>query len=137
MAGWHRGRCAPTTAAIGTATGSAAAARAVVVCIPREWLAFQVVPDRLEHHVDITFNTKPCAHRRDVKLVWPEVVQDGGAAIQERLDVDELPRPVSLAEDSLTEGEAIRSQFFRGPRERKIVGTGHAEHARRIDGNRI
>ncbi len=127
IAGWQRGGCAPTSAAIGTTAGSAAAA---VVNVAGRGLAVQIVPDRLEHHVDITLDTKPRSQRRNVKLVWAEVVEDRGAAIKERLDVDELPRPVSVAEYSLTEGEASRSQFFRGPCERKIVGTGHAEHAR-------
>ena len=130
MAGWHRGGCAPATTAIGTTTGSAAAVRAVVVRIASRELAVQVVPDRLEHHVDIALDAKPRPQRRDVKLMWTEVVEDRGAAIEERLNIDELPRPVPLAEDSLTEGEATRPQFFRDLRERKIVGTGHAEHAR-------
>ncbi len=76
-------------------------------------LALQVVPNRLEHHVEITLDAKPRAQRRDVKLVWTEVVEDRGAAIEERLNIDELPRPVPFAEDLLTEAEATRPQFLR------------------------
>jgi predicted GIY-YIG superfamily endonuclease len=75
-------------------------------------LALQVVPDRLEHHVEIALDAKLRAQSRDVKLMWTEVVEDRGAAIEERLNIDELPRPVPLAEDLLTESEATRSQFL-------------------------
>jgi predicted GIY-YIG superfamily endonuclease len=113
MAGWRRGGCAPTTTAIGTTTRSAAAARTIIVCIAGRMLALQVVPNRLENHIQIALDAKSRAQRRDVKLVWTEVVEDRGAAIEERLNVDELPRPVPLAEDLLTEHEATRSQFLR------------------------
>jgi hypothetical protein len=130
MPGWRRRGRASTTAAVGTTARSAAAARAIVVGSASRELAVQVAPDWLEHHVDITLDTKPRAQRRNVKLVWSEVVKNRDAAIKERFDVKEFPRPVSLVEDSLTKGEATRTQFCRGPCQRKVVGTGQAKHAR-------
>jgi hypothetical protein len=112
MAGWRRGECAPTTTAIGTTTRSAAAADSLVVSVADRQLALQVVPNRFENHVQIALDAKPRAQRRDVKLMWSEVVEDRGAAIEERLNIDELPRPVSRAEDLLTESKATRSQFL-------------------------
>ena len=76
-------------------------------------LALQVAANRLEHHVEIALDAKARAQRRDVELMWAEVVEDRGAAIEERLNIDELPRPVPLAEDLLTEAEATRPQFLR------------------------
>jgi predicted GIY-YIG superfamily endonuclease len=76
-------------------------------------LALQVVPNRFENHIQIALDAKSRAQRRDVELMWTEVVEDRGAAIEERLNIDELPRPVPLAEDLLTESEATRPQFLR------------------------
>ena len=87
----------------------------VVVRIAIAELAVQVAADRLEHHVEIALDAKPRPQGRDVDLMGTEVVEDRGAAIEQRLDVDELPRPVPLPEDLLTEGETTRPQFFRAP----------------------
>ena len=113
MAGWRRGGCAPTTTAIGTTTRSAAAADSLVVSVAGRQLALEVVPNRFENHVQIALDAKSRAQRRDVKLMWTEVVENRGTAIEERLNIDELPRPVPFAEDLLTESEATRPQFLR------------------------
>ena len=65
---------------------------------------------------------------REVNLGGTEVVKDRRAAIEQRFNVDELPRPVPLPEDALTKGKATWPQFFRIPRSRKVVGAGDAKH---------
>ena len=133
MAGRLRSRCARAAAAVGAITRPATAAGLVVVNIIIGGRAAGVVADRLENHVEIALNTKPRTQGCDVKPMRTEVMKYRRAAIEQRLDVNQVPRPVSLAEDLLAECEATRAQLLRGPRARQVVGTGHANHLGRVD----
>ena len=41
-----------------------------------------------------------------------KVVNDGRAAVEQRLDVDDFPGPVRLVEDALAEGKMIDARFW-------------------------
>ena len=42
-------------------------------------------------------------------------MEDRDAAVEQRLDIDELPRPIPFLEHTLTESEATRAYLLRGP----------------------
>jgi hypothetical protein len=120
------------TAAIGTTTRSTAGLDRVAACIVVVDLTAEVGPDRLQHHIDVALDPKTGTQSRDVKLARTEVVEHRGAAIEQRLDVDEVPRPIPLLEDLLTKGKATRPRCFRSPGLRQVICVGHAQHARRV-----
>jgi hypothetical protein len=94
-------------------------------------VAAQVGPDRLEHDVDVALDTKPRAQKGDVNLVRTEVMQDGRAAIEKGLDIDELPRPIPFLKDSLAEGKTTQSCLFGAARARQVIWPSYPEDAPR------
>ena len=92
------------TAAVGaTARPATALPAVVVVTIIIGDLAAEVAADRLENHVEIALDTKSGTQRCDVQLMRTEVMKYGRPAIQQRLDIDQIPRPVPVAENALAE----------------------------------
>jgi hypothetical protein len=74
--------------------------RAAIHCVSRF-----IASGRLENDIKVVRRPKPCAKFRRIELMRAEVVQDQGMTIQQRLDVDELPRPAKFLENALTELE--------------------------------
>jgi hypothetical protein len=56
-------------------------------------------------------------------------MKDRGAVIEQRLDVDELPRPVPFLEDALAQRKAIWPQGFGTMRAGQVLRAGSAKHA--------
>jgi len=77
------------------------------------FVGLEVGPGGLEHHVEVAGDAEPRAQRSGVQLVGTKVMEDRGAAVEQRLDVDELPRPIPLLEHTLAESEAIRACLLR------------------------
>jgi hypothetical protein len=77
-----------------------------------EWFAVGIATDRLENHVEIALDAKPGAQGRDVDVMWPQVMEHGCAGIEERLDINQRPRPIALAENSFTLGKATRPDII-------------------------
>jgi hypothetical protein len=103
MPGGLSSRRAPATSAVGATARPAIAPVLVFVSIVIGELAAGVTADRLENHVEIALDTKPRTQGSNVKLMRTEIMKDRRAAIEHRLDIDQIPGPVSLAEDSLAE----------------------------------
>jgi hypothetical protein len=99
--------------------------RSFVLCA-----VFDIGSDGLKHHVEVALDAESCSPRRDVEPMRTEVMEDRGAAVEKRLDVDQLPRPISLVEDTLAKRKAIRPRLFRMLRLREIPGIGQAQHTR-------
>jgi hypothetical protein len=94
----------------------------------------RVASHGLKNHIEIAFHAKPSPQRSHVDLMGTEVMKHRRAAIEQRLDVDERPRPVSLAEDALTEGKTTGSRFRGVARAHQIVRAGQANDVLRVDG---
>lgn len=77
--------------------------------------AFQIGADRLEHDVDIVLDAELGPQGRDVDLMGPKVVDDRRTAVEQGLHIDDLPRPVPLLQNLLTEGKPTRPRFCRAP----------------------
>ena len=99
---------APARSAV---SGSTAGVQAFVVLVKYRFYAinFLVNSDRLEDHVKIACDTESCPDRCYINPMRAEVMKDRRAAIEERLDIDQHPGPVSLLEDAATESEATCS----------------------------
>jgi hypothetical protein len=81
-----------------------------------------VGPDRFQHDIEVASHSESSAQRGDVKPARSQIMEDCCVFIQQRLDVDELPRPVILLEDALAEREAIGTQILSPSRTSEIVG---------------
>jgi len=99
----------------------------------RRFLALHVGPGRLEHHVEVARDAELCAQRGDVKIPGTQVMEDCGAAVEQRLDVDELPRPVPLLEQTLAECEATRACLLRALRAGQVLRAGQAKYVRPVN----
>jgi hypothetical protein len=75
----------------------------VVVSIIIGNLGAGVTANRLENYVEIALDTKPGTQRCGVKHLRAEVMKYRRATVEQRLDIDQVPGPVPLAEDSLAE----------------------------------
>jgi len=93
-------------------------------------------PGGLEHHVEVARDTEPRAQRGNLQMRGTKVMEDRGAAIEQRLDVDELPRPIPLLEHVLAEREATRSCLLRAVRSRQVLGAGQAKYPRPVNRGR-
>ena len=98
------------------------------------FLELGVGPDGLEHDVEVARHAEPCAQRGGVEPMGAEIMQDGGAVVEHRLDVDQLPGPVAFAEDPLAECEAFRPHGLGMPRAIQVFGAGRPDDALTIDG---
>jgi hypothetical protein len=92
-------------------------------------LAREVGADRFEHDVEVAGHAEPRAQERNVKLMRTEIMEDRDTAVEQRLDVDELPRPVLFLEDTLANGESIRQDRFRATGEGQVLRAGAAKHS--------
>ncbi len=86
-----------SAAASSTIARSAAATGIVILSRGIGEFAFHIIPDWLENHVEIALHAKSRSQRCEIELMRTEVVDNGRPAIEERLNVDQLPRPVPLA----------------------------------------
>jgi hypothetical protein len=129
IASGFRGRFRPTTAlsAITRSTPGFAAAlmRASVVCV-----VFDVRSDWLQNHVEVAFDSEPRSPRRHIEPMRAEVMEDGGAAVKQWLDVDELPGPISVLEDALAKCISVCPHLLRSLRIRQVLGAGQAKQPR-------
>ena len=69
----------------------------------------------LEYHFETVGDAEPRAHRTNIQLVRTKVMEDRGAAVEQRLNINELARPISLFEHTLTESEKTRARLLRAP----------------------
>jgi hypothetical protein len=87
---------------------------------------------RLEHYVEVALDAETRSPRRRIETMRTQVMDHSRPAIQERLDIDQLPRPISQVEHSPAFGEAARPRLKRLPRLLQIRSTGAPEHVRPI-----
>jgi hypothetical protein len=87
---------------------------------------------RLEHYVEVALDAETRSPRRRIETMRTQVMDHSRPAIQERLDIDQLPRPISQVEHSPALEEAARPRLERLPRLLQIRSTGEPEHVRLI-----
>jgi hypothetical protein len=66
-------------------------------------------------------------------MMRPEVVEDGSALIEQRLDIDQIQGPDTVPEDLLADGEVTRSLQRGLSSALQILGAGCPEHPGRAD----
>jgi hypothetical protein len=85
-----------------------------VLSIEILWLrAIRLAADGFEHDVDFTIDAKSGSQRCMFNLARAQVVEHRRQSVEERLDIEEVPRPVLFLENALTPGKASCSQRVR------------------------
>jgi hypothetical protein len=88
-----------------------------------------VGPYRLQHHVDAGLHAKSRPQRGCVDLMRAEVIDDCRLPIEQRLDIDEFPRPVAAFENALTSRKLSGTLGQGRFRACQIVGASGAKHS--------
>jgi hypothetical protein len=100
-------------------------------------VVWDVGSDGLEHYVEIAFGTKPSAPRSNVDLMGAEVMKHDRSAVEEWLDVNELPRPFGFVEHVAHLVETVLPRLGRAPFFGQIDSPGQADHVGTLEGWRI
>jgi len=124
-----RGSCAPAAPTGATIARAATGFAAVPMSVLVRCVGLEVGPDGLKHHVEVARDAEPRAERGNVHRLGTKVMEHRGAVIEQRLDVDELPRPIPVLEHTLAESEATRAYLLRSVRAGQVLRAGQAKYA--------
>jgi hypothetical protein len=84
--------------------------------------------DRLEDDVKVASAADLRAKEGEVKITRAEVMNDCGLLIEQRLDVDDLQRPVLLAADSLADLISLGPKLRRAAGIFQVLSTGETQY---------